>query len=158
MLFVNRIGILLSKKKVKMYQLSVKPGSPRKRIKTHWLIKVKHISYWYRSVLSSKPNIRNIGPDISTHSLIICYMSLGHKWKQGMWSKEEIDLLMSNIERYLKVSMHYRCITFAGGAIFDLHPHYSSVCASRLRTEVFGTLPRSSLRCRKRSERIFTAV
>ncbi|NXJ46179.1 DMTF1 factor, partial [Spizaetus tyrannus] len=27
----------------------------------------------------------------------------GHKWKQGMWSKEEIDILMSNIERYLKV-------------------------------------------------------
>ncbi|XP_043093755.1 cyclin-D-binding Myb-like transcription factor 1 [Puntigrus tetrazona] len=26
----------------------------------------------------------------------------GHKWKQGMWSKEEIDLLMTNIERYLK--------------------------------------------------------
>ncbi|KAL1275543.1 hypothetical protein QQF64_035166 [Cirrhinus molitorella] len=26
----------------------------------------------------------------------------GHKWKQGMWSKEEIDLLMNNIERYLK--------------------------------------------------------
>uniref|UniRef100_A0A671RV89 Cyclin-D-binding Myb-like transcription factor 1 n=1 Tax=Sinocyclocheilus anshuiensis TaxID=1608454 RepID=A0A671RV89_9TELE len=26
----------------------------------------------------------------------------GHKWKQGMWSKEEIDLLMSNIEHYLK--------------------------------------------------------
>ncbi|XP_073694609.1 cyclin-D-binding Myb-like transcription factor 1 [Garra rufa] len=26
----------------------------------------------------------------------------GHKWKQGMWSKEEIDVLMSNIERYLK--------------------------------------------------------
>ncbi|TRY56007.1 hypothetical protein DNTS_026867 [Danionella cerebrum] len=26
----------------------------------------------------------------------------GHKWKQGMWSKEEIDLLMSNIENYLK--------------------------------------------------------
>uniref|UniRef100_A0A8C1LDG3 Cyclin-D-binding Myb-like transcription factor 1 n=1 Tax=Cyprinus carpio TaxID=7962 RepID=A0A8C1LDG3_CYPCA len=26
----------------------------------------------------------------------------GHKWKQGMWSKEETDLLMSNIERYLK--------------------------------------------------------
>ncbi|XP_044279284.1 cyclin-D-binding Myb-like transcription factor 1 isoform X2 [Varanus komodoensis] len=26
----------------------------------------------------------------------------GHKWKQGMWSKEEIDILMSNIERYLK--------------------------------------------------------
>ncbi|XP_036373801.1 cyclin-D-binding Myb-like transcription factor 1 isoform X1 [Megalops cyprinoides] len=26
----------------------------------------------------------------------------GHKWKQGMWSKEEIDLLMSNIDRYLK--------------------------------------------------------
>ncbi len=38
-----------------------------------------------------------------------------------MWSKEEIDLLMSNIERYLKVSMHYRCITLAGGAIFELH-------------------------------------
>ncbi|KAF6085709.1 cyclin D binding myb like transcription factor 1 [Phyllostomus discolor] len=27
----------------------------------------------------------------------------GHKWKQGMWSKEEIDILMNNIERYLKV-------------------------------------------------------
>ncbi|KAG9345632.1 hypothetical protein JZ751_008776 [Albula glossodonta] len=26
----------------------------------------------------------------------------GHKWKQGMWSKEEIDILMSNIDRYLK--------------------------------------------------------
>ncbi|XP_067283176.1 cyclin-D-binding Myb-like transcription factor 1 [Pseudorasbora parva] len=26
----------------------------------------------------------------------------GHKWKQGMWSKEEIDLLMTNIEHYLK--------------------------------------------------------
>lgn len=27
----------------------------------------------------------------------------GHKWKQGMWSKEEIDILMNNIERYLKI-------------------------------------------------------
>ncbi|KAM9772541.1 cyclin-D-binding Myb-like transcription factor 1 isoform 1-T1 [Syngnathus typhle] len=26
----------------------------------------------------------------------------GHKWKQGMWSKEEIDLLISNIEQYVK--------------------------------------------------------
>lgn len=26
----------------------------------------------------------------------------GHKWKQGMWSKEEIDVLMSNIDRYMK--------------------------------------------------------
>uniref|UniRef100_A0A667YYR8 Cyclin-D-binding Myb-like transcription factor 1 n=1 Tax=Myripristis murdjan TaxID=586833 RepID=A0A667YYR8_9TELE len=26
----------------------------------------------------------------------------GHKWKQGMWSKEEIDILMNNIERYVK--------------------------------------------------------
>ncbi|XP_073508449.1 cyclin-D-binding Myb-like transcription factor 1 isoform X2 [Phyllobates terribilis] len=26
----------------------------------------------------------------------------GHRWKQGMWSKEEISILMSNIERYLK--------------------------------------------------------
>ncbi|KAM9335069.1 cyclin-D-binding Myb-like transcription factor 1 [Symphorus nematophorus] len=26
----------------------------------------------------------------------------GHKWKQGMWSKEEIDILMSNIDRYVK--------------------------------------------------------
>ncbi|XP_076016167.1 cyclin-D-binding Myb-like transcription factor 1 [Genypterus blacodes] len=26
----------------------------------------------------------------------------GHKWKQGMWSKEEIDILMSNIESYVK--------------------------------------------------------
>eukprot|EP00062_Callorhinchus_milii_P025885 gi/632987370/ref/XP_007910749.1/ PREDICTED: cyclin-D-binding Myb-like transcription factor 1 isoform X2 [Callorhinchus milii] len=27
----------------------------------------------------------------------------GHKWKQGMWSKEEIDILMSNIENYLQM-------------------------------------------------------
>ncbi|XP_059510803.1 cyclin-D-binding Myb-like transcription factor 1 isoform X3 [Stegostoma tigrinum] len=27
----------------------------------------------------------------------------GHKWKQGMWSKEEIDILMSNIENYLQI-------------------------------------------------------
>lgn len=27
----------------------------------------------------------------------------GHKWKQGMWSKEEIDILISNIDRYVKV-------------------------------------------------------
>uniref|UniRef100_A0A8C9T3V3 Cyclin-D-binding Myb-like transcription factor 1 n=1 Tax=Scleropages formosus TaxID=113540 RepID=A0A8C9T3V3_SCLFO len=26
----------------------------------------------------------------------------GHKWKQGMWSKEEIDILMSNIDQYIK--------------------------------------------------------
>ncbi|KAG5261462.1 hypothetical protein AALO_G00284510 [Alosa alosa] len=26
----------------------------------------------------------------------------GHKWKQGMWSKEEIDILMNNIDSYLK--------------------------------------------------------
>ncbi|XP_044042011.1 cyclin-D-binding Myb-like transcription factor 1 isoform X2 [Siniperca chuatsi] len=26
----------------------------------------------------------------------------GHKWKQGMWSKEEIDILMNNIDRYVK--------------------------------------------------------
>ncbi|XP_068163061.1 cyclin-D-binding Myb-like transcription factor 1 [Antennarius striatus] len=26
----------------------------------------------------------------------------GHKWKQGMWSKEEIDILISNIDRYVK--------------------------------------------------------
>nr|XP_057921763.1 cyclin-D-binding Myb-like transcription factor 1 [Doryrhamphus excisus]XP_057921764.1 cyclin-D-binding Myb-like transcription factor 1 [Doryrhamphus excisus] len=26
----------------------------------------------------------------------------GHKWKQGMWSKEEIDVLMSNIDQYVK--------------------------------------------------------
>nr|XP_040030292.1 cyclin-D-binding Myb-like transcription factor 1 isoform X2 [Gasterosteus aculeatus aculeatus] len=26
----------------------------------------------------------------------------GHKWKQGMWSKEEINLLMSNIDHYVK--------------------------------------------------------
>ncbi|KAM7378468.1 hypothetical protein PAMA_013398 [Pampus argenteus] len=26
----------------------------------------------------------------------------GHKWKQGMWSKEEIDILMSNIDQYVK--------------------------------------------------------
>lgn len=107
------------------------------------------------SVLSYKPSIRNIGPDISMHRHGICNISSGHKWKQGMWSKEEIDLLMSNIEHYLKVSMLYECITFV---IFDLHPHSSSVCAFKLRTEGSRTLQRSSLRCRKRSERIFTAV
>ncbi|KAL0964888.1 hypothetical protein UPYG_G00273920 [Umbra pygmaea] len=26
----------------------------------------------------------------------------GHKWKQGMWSKEEVNLLMSNIQQYVK--------------------------------------------------------
>ncbi|CAH6780428.1 cyclin-D-binding Myb-like transcription factor 1 [Phodopus roborovskii] len=26
----------------------------------------------------------------------------GHKWKQGMWSKEETDILMRNIERYMQ--------------------------------------------------------
>ncbi|MEJ1287776.1 hypothetical protein NN561_018799 [Cricetulus griseus] len=26
----------------------------------------------------------------------------GHTWKQGMWSKEETDILMSNIERYMQ--------------------------------------------------------
>ncbi|XP_037055036.1 cyclin-D-binding Myb-like transcription factor 1 [Peromyscus leucopus] len=26
----------------------------------------------------------------------------GYKWKQGMWSKEETDILMNNIERYMK--------------------------------------------------------
>uniref|UniRef100_A0A3Q2P7N2 Cyclin-D-binding Myb-like transcription factor 1 n=1 Tax=Fundulus heteroclitus TaxID=8078 RepID=A0A3Q2P7N2_FUNHE len=26
----------------------------------------------------------------------------GHKWKQGMWSKEEIDILINNIDRYMK--------------------------------------------------------
>ncbi|CAM9899891.1 unnamed protein product [Lampetra fluviatilis] len=28
----------------------------------------------------------------------------GHKWKQGMWSKEETDLLIINIESYLKAN------------------------------------------------------
>ncbi|XP_071806083.1 cyclin-D-binding Myb-like transcription factor 1 isoform X2 [Asterias amurensis] len=27
----------------------------------------------------------------------------GHKWKQGMWSKEEVDILERNIEEYLKI-------------------------------------------------------
>ncbi|MEQ2184217.1 hypothetical protein GOODEAATRI_005631 [Goodea atripinnis] len=27
----------------------------------------------------------------------------GHRWKQGMWSKEEIDILINNIDRYMKV-------------------------------------------------------
>ncbi|KAB1276787.1 Cyclin-D-binding Myb-like transcription factor 1 [Camelus dromedarius] len=34
----------------------------------------------------------------------------GHKWKQGMWSKEEIDILMNNIERYLKIG--FQCYWF----------------------------------------------
>lgn len=32
-----------------------------------------------------------------------CGRPPGHKWKQGMWSKEEINLLMSNIDHYVKV-------------------------------------------------------
>ncbi|XP_078530317.1 cyclin-D-binding Myb-like transcription factor 1 isoform X2 [Lissotriton helveticus] len=40
----------------------------------------------------------------------------GHKWKKGMWSKEEIDLLMSNIDRYLKV----RGMTDASEIIFEM--------------------------------------
>ncbi|KAJ7329498.1 hypothetical protein JRQ81_015672 [Phrynocephalus forsythii] len=40
----------------------------------------------------------------------------GHKWKQGMWSKEEIDILMSNIERYLKA----RGIKDATEIIFEM--------------------------------------
>lgn len=36
----------------------------------------------------------------------------GHKWKQGMWSKEEIDILMSNIDQYVKVRS-------VASAIFD---------------------------------------
>uniref|UniRef100_A0A672RMK6 Cyclin-D-binding Myb-like transcription factor 1 n=1 Tax=Sinocyclocheilus grahami TaxID=75366 RepID=A0A672RMK6_SINGR len=52
--------------------------------------------------LYCNPSTRNIGPDINAHSHCIYHISSGHKWKQGMWSKEEIDLLMSNIERYLK--------------------------------------------------------
>ncbi|XP_033845611.1 cyclin-D-binding Myb-like transcription factor 1 [Periophthalmus magnuspinnatus] len=40
----------------------------------------------------------------------------GHKWKQGMWSKEEIDILMSNIDRYVKD----RGIESAAEIIFDM--------------------------------------
>nr|XP_033814316.1 cyclin-D-binding Myb-like transcription factor 1 isoform X2 [Geotrypetes seraphini] len=40
----------------------------------------------------------------------------GHKWKQGMWSKEEIDILMSNIEQYLKA----RGIKDATEIIFEM--------------------------------------
>uniref|UniRef100_A0AAV2IT10 Cyclin-D-binding Myb-like transcription factor 1 n=1 Tax=Knipowitschia caucasica TaxID=637954 RepID=A0AAV2IT10_KNICA len=40
----------------------------------------------------------------------------GHKWKQGMWSKEEIDILMSNIERYVK----NRGIESAADIIFNM--------------------------------------
>uniref|UniRef100_A0A2K6RDB6 Cyclin-D-binding Myb-like transcription factor 1 n=1 Tax=Rhinopithecus roxellana TaxID=61622 RepID=A0A2K6RDB6_RHIRO len=40
----------------------------------------------------------------------------GHKWKQGMWSKEEIDILMNNIERYLKA----RGIKDATEIIFEM--------------------------------------
>ena len=38
-----------------------------------------------------------------TSVISLSFLFSGHKWKQGMWSKEEIDILMSNIERYLKV-------------------------------------------------------
>ncbi|XP_023671816.1 cyclin-D-binding Myb-like transcription factor 1 isoform X1 [Paramormyrops kingsleyae] len=32
----------------------------------------------------------------------VTLVNKGHKWKQGMWSKEEIDILMSNIDQYIK--------------------------------------------------------
>ncbi|KAG8142550.1 hypothetical protein E2320_005773 [Naja naja] len=41
---------------------------------------------------------------------------VSHKWKQGMWSKEEIQILMSNIERYLKA----RGIKDATEIIFEM--------------------------------------
>ncbi|KAG8439991.1 hypothetical protein GDO86_005966, partial [Hymenochirus boettgeri] len=40
----------------------------------------------------------------------------GHRWKQGMWSKEEIAILMNNIERYLKT----RGIKDATEVIFEM--------------------------------------
>ncbi|KAK9399462.1 cyclin-D-binding Myb-like transcription factor 1 [Crotalus adamanteus] len=45
-----------------------------------------------------------------------CLTNKGHKWKQGMWSKEEIQILMSNIERYLKA----RGIKDATEIIFEM--------------------------------------
>lgn len=42
-----------------------------------------------------------------TSVISLSFLFSGHKWKQGMWSKEEIDILMSNIERYLKVCLEY---------------------------------------------------
>ncbi|XP_007429987.1 cyclin-D-binding Myb-like transcription factor 1 isoform X1 [Python bivittatus] len=45
-----------------------------------------------------------------------CLTNKGHKWKQGMWSKEEIEILMSNIERYLKA----RGIKDATEIIFEM--------------------------------------
>ncbi|XP_072025394.1 uncharacterized protein [Amphiura filiformis] len=41
----------------------------------------------------------------------------GHKWKQGMWSKEEVDILESNIEEYLKL----HSIADANEVIFEMN-------------------------------------
>lgn len=41
--------------------------------------------------------------DVTCEVFNISSSCSGHKWKQGMWSKEEIDILISNIDRYVKV-------------------------------------------------------
>lgn len=55
----------------------------------------------------------------------------GHKWKQGMWSKEEIDILMSNIDRYVKVD--YSHLKISRSVLYMLHIFCStpSVCLSQ---------------------------
>ena len=38
---------------------------------------------------------------------ILTYMFLGTRWKQGQWTKDEVDLLQINISDYCKVRAEY---------------------------------------------------
>ena len=35
--------------------------------------------------------------------IIHCLKLAGHSWKQGQWSREEVDILSANIAQYCKV-------------------------------------------------------
>lgn len=41
--------------------------------------------------------------DLLTIPLCVCLCAKGHRWKQGQWTQEEIDLLQNNITQYCKV-------------------------------------------------------
>lgn len=48
---------------------------------------------------------QKLGKKHAHHHLIHCIIcTLGVKWRQGMWSKEENDILKENIHQYCKVS------------------------------------------------------
>lgn len=77
------------------------------------------------------------------------FSCLGHKWKQGMWSKEEIDILINNIDRYVKVLELQLLCSVESSACFD--------GPLRFRVGASTTRQRSSSRCPKRRGRTSTA-